>query len=414
MMTMNRNTFIKNLLHVGAGAAASKLLGLDFAVANENPAHHLVVVFLRGGCDALNFLAPLDGDDRKIYEDERPNIKMPTSGPGALIKIADHVGLHPSAEKLHELFRGSHLAFYQATGLTSNTRSHFDAQAYMELGTPDKKGTPTGWLTRHLLSPGQPKSISPFTALNIGPLAPSSLLGFEHSLSLLNPQRVSVFNGDKNLQKDFLSSLRIAYTGETNLGSSNWLTEVGQQTLNAIDTLSGLNTKDYQPPKGVEYPKCEIGNRLKTLAQIIRMDLGTQVATVDMGGWDTHKNQGQGTDGVFAKNVEQLSESLHAFYIDLAAGQMTKKLTIVVMTEFGRRLRENANRGTDHGHGGLMMVIGEDLKGSLEGGKIHGQWPGIKTENLFERADLAVTTDFRVVLGDILKNRLHNPHPVFT
>ena len=180
--------------------------------------------------------------------------------------------------------------------------------------------------------------------------------------------------------------------------------ERGRAALGAIETLSHEGNSEYVPNKNVEYPKGEMGNRMKSVAQLLKMGLHIDVATIDMGGWDTHKNQGQEAEGFFAKQVEQLSESLQALYQDLyvdGANSPLARTTIVVMTEFGRRLRENINRGTDHGHGGMMLVLGE----SVRGGQVYGSWPGLKTEQLYERADLAVTTDFRAILSEVLHHR---------
>lgn len=361
----------------------------------------LVVVFLRGGCDAINMLSPLDGDDRKVYEEERPNLKIAASGPAASLKISDHLGLHPSAKPLLELFEGGHLAVVQAVGMPSNNRSHFDSQAYMELGTPDKKGTASGWIARHLLSTLTDKNPSPFTAINIGPLAPTSFLSFDHNISIVQPNRFNFINGDKNVQQDALSAMHAMYNTD---GVAPWLDEVGQETLRAVEVISSQKNGEYVASGGADYPKGEVGNRLRTAAQLIKMDLGLRVATVDMGGWDTHKFQGQGVEGTFAKNVEQLSQALHAFYSDMTASGRSKNLTAVVMTEFGRRLRENANRGTDHGHGGFMFVLGDKVNGK----KVYGKWPGLKTEQLYERADLFATTDYRSVLAEVLQKRLGN------
>jgi uncharacterized protein (DUF1501 family) len=209
---------------------------------------------------------------------------------------------------------------------------------------------------------------------------------------MLQPKRFGSLGGDKSIQSDMTRTLKQMYQG------SSVLCERGRSALDVVDTFGGGIFKEES---GKEYPRHELGNRLKTLAQLLKMNLGIQVATVDMGGWDTHKYQGQGKDGTFAKQVEQLSGAVHAFYEDVDSVAGAPPVTVVVMSEFGRRLRENANRGTDHGHGGMMMVIGRNVKG----GRVYGHWPGLKTEDLYEGADLAVTTDFRQVLGEVLRRR---------
>jgi uncharacterized protein (DUF1501 family) len=195
--------------------------------------------------------------------------------------------------------------------------------------------------------------------------------------------------GKADVQLEQRSALRSMYEG------SGWLSHYGMETLEAIDSLEGIRPDGYVPAHDANYPKNELGNRLRSLAQMIKLGLGIRAATVDMGGWDTHKDQ----NGVFANNVGQLSDALLAFYADMR----DRRATIVVMSEFGRRLKENASRGTDHGHGNVMMVLGERIRG----GKIYGNWPGLKTEQLYDRADLAVTTDYRQVLSEVLARGAH-------
>lgn len=198
----------------------------------------------------------------------------------------------------------------------------------------------------------------------------------------------------QNAQRE---TLRKLYEG------NGWLQRYGTETLDAIDVFESATPAAYKPA-GRDYPKADIGNRFKMLAQIIKMNLGLTVSTIDMGGWDTHKNQGENGTGYFANLVGQLSQALAAFHEDMTASSQ-RKVTVVVMSEFGRRLKENASRGTDHGHGNIMMVLGE----KVAGGKVYGRWPGLDNEHLYQRADLAVTTDFRQILGEILVKRLSNP-----
>lgn len=378
-------------------AAGLTLLGPGLArmafAESASDADIFVCVFLRGACDALNFLPPVDGEDRAIYEAERPSLKIEAQGESAALKLDGRLGLHPSAKALHALYAEKKLAFVQAAGLTANTRSHFDAQAYMEHGTPDRKDTTSGWLARHLelMREGQNRTF--LTAVSVSNLMPLSLESFPSAAVI---QTLNGFNigGRKELMSAQRKALRRMYGGQ------GWLARYGSETLDAIDAIEANNVTDYHPASGAEYPKGEIGARLATLAQLIKMKLGLRIATVDMGGWDTHKNQGTGIDGHFANQVEQLSEALHAFYRDVAG----LRVSIVVLTEFGRRIKENASHGTDHGHGGVMMALGDHV----EGGKIHGTWPGLKSEHLYERADLAVTTDYRQVLSELLRKRLKN------
>jgi len=354
----------------------------------------LIYVFLRGGCDALNFLPPISGADRKIYEDERPNLNISNSGPKGLLNLDGHFGIHPSAPELHKLFQDKKLAIVHAAGLPCNSRSHFDAQNIVELGIGEKRILQNGWLTRHLECIGS-FDRDTLPAISCGGLPPTSLLGNGQAIVMNDPAKLNL-GGQKPMIEGIESALRSMYKAV----ESSWVGVGGTKALSSLELIETKNPVDYKSAKGIEYPKNEVGNRLKILAQLLSMNLGLKVATVDMGGWDTHKNQGTGTEGTFSKQVEQLSQGLDAFFKD-TSGQ---KITIVVMSEFGRRLRENASRGTDHGHGGFMMILGDHVNG----GKVYGRWPGLRTDQLYERADLAVTTDYRTVIAEVLTKRTGN------
>ena len=179
----------------------------------------------------------------------------------------------------------------------------------------------------------------------------------------------------------------------------NWLGQAGVRTIESMELLQNKAPQEYSPKQGVTYGR-DLGGRLKNLAELIKMDLGIRVATVDMGNWDTHRGQGDGGKGPFANHVQELSQGLGAFFKDLTG----RKVTVISMSEFGRRLRENANRGTDHGHGGFLMALGDHVNG----GRVFGRWPGFKSDELFERADLAVTTDYRTIVSEALTKRAGN------
>jgi uncharacterized protein (DUF1501 family) len=387
-------------LLTAGGARLLRPRALDLAFAAEAWAGEiLVVLFLRGGCDGLSMVPPVGGRDRALYEESRPSLRIPEAGDKAALQLDDRFGLHPAARPLVDLYRDRKLAIIHATGLTSDSRSHFDAQAYMELGTPDRKSTSSGWITRHLQSlPDTSSAASEFLAVSVTPLVPTSLLALPQA-AVINGLGGFNLAGNKSVQSEQMRAMREMYSRE------GWLQGVGREALNAVAVLQNVRPNDYVPANGAQYPKADIGNRLKILAQLIKMDLGVHVATVDMGGWDTHKFQGTGSDGYFANLVGQLSQSLVAFYQDLSgAGGCSNRLTIVVMSEFGRRVKENANHGTDHGHGNIMMVLGDHVNG----GRVYGEWPGLATDRLYDRADLAVTTDYRRVLAEIATRRLRN------
>jgi uncharacterized protein (DUF1501 family) len=389
-----------------AAMAGARLTSLAFADPRAPGAYNeeiLVVVFLRGGWDSLNVVPPIAGPDRGYYETARPDLKVPASGPGAALPLNGLLGLHPSMAPLYSLYQAQKLAVVHAAGLTSDTRSHFDAMQYMELGTPGVKTTGSGWITRHLQSaPDLPPTIL-LPALSAGSSQAMSLLGYTDSVSMSSP---SGFRLQGNWQYEDLqrAALRDLYSGDS------WLDRAGAETLDTVDLIESANPGTYQPANGAVYPNHSFGSNLQAVAQLIKMNVGLRVATIDLGGWDTHEYQGDGSAGYLSTNLlTPLAQGLAAFYTDLdgcGASNYNKRTTIVVMSEFGRRLRENANHGTDHGHGNVMLVLG----GNVNGGQVYGQWPGLRNDQLYDGADLAITTDYRRVLSEIVTRRLGNPN----
>lgn len=382
-----------------AGGLSYTAFGSTAAEPNQEIA---LVVFLRGGMDGLNFAPPIAGPDRGHYEAKRKEIAVPVTGANAALPLNDLIGLHPAAAPLFDLYQAKHLAVVHAAGLTSDTRSHFDAMQYMELGTPGNKSSTTGWLTRHLLTAGNlpPEIIMP--AMATGSLQPTSLLGSRESIGMNSPDDFN-FNGNWRYGDWQRASLRTMYAG------ASWLHQAGLQTLNAIDVVEQAAPDSYTPGNGAVYPGGSFGDSLQTVAQIIKMQLGLRVATVDLGGWDTHEYQGEDGGGYFASRIAELAKGLAAFYTDMSNDggvDHTKRITMVVMSEFGRSFLENASRGTDHGHGNVMLVLG----GSVNGGTVYGDWPGLAPEQLYDRRDLAITTDYRRVLSELLIRRLGNPN----
>ena len=344
---------------------------------------------------------PIAGADRGHYLEQRPDIQIPVSGEGAAIKLDDRFGLHPGAAALHELFQDKRLAIVHAAGLTSDTRSHFDAMQYIELGTPGSKSSTTGWLTRHLQTAGNLPGEIIMPAMAVGSLQPTSLAGSRESIGLSSPGDFSL-NGHWYYEDWQRLALRQMYTG------TSWLHEAGAQTLNAVDVIEWSNPGNYTPGNGAVYPNSSFGRDLQAVAQMVKLQLGLRVATVDLGGWDTHEYQGDNAGGYFAGKMSELGGGLHALYNDLSSFNgvdHTKRLTVVVMSEFGRSFGQNASRGTDHGHGNIMFVMG----GQVNGGKVYGQWPGLGPDALYDRRDLDITTDYRRVLSEILIRRLGNP-----
>jgi uncharacterized protein (DUF1501 family) len=363
----------------------------------------LVVVFLRGGMDGLNLVVPISGADRGYYESARPNIAVPLSGGSSALSLDGQFGFHRSADGLYQLYQSGKVAVVNATGLSEASRSHFDSMEFIERGTPGVTTTASGWLARHFSSAHNlpPEIVMP--SISVGNLQATSLLGDRDTINLADPDSFNLNIGPWEWRNAQRSALRHMYSGDT-----TWLHASGLQALDAMDIIELNTSGNYVPSNGAVYPSGSFGDGLQVIAQMAKIDLGLRVATIDLGGWDTHVNQGDDGGGYFANLIEDLSEGLAALYTDLdgpGAANYTQRLTIVVQSEFGRRLFENADEGTDHGHGNPMIVV----SGNAVAG-VHGAWPGIGPGQLFDDADLAVTTDFRRVLSEILIRRMGNNH----
>lgn len=356
----------------------------------------LVTVFLRGGCDGLNLVAP--ASDQFYITERKPESRVERDGDNKGLPLGNTFAdadfrFHFKAQKLKELYDRKNLAIVHACGLTNGTRSHFEAIDYMERGTPDNKNTPTGWLTRMAANSDLSGALP---VVSCSGTLPASLLACSKAIAIPNVRKVQL-RSDNRYKAIQETLLKKNYQGNSQIGIN------GIHTIGLIDTIASRiphdasgKVTDYTPSAGVNYPNeyysNELSNSLKTLAQLIKMDIGVQFATADYGGWDTHIGQG----GRFPNLVDGLSRSLGAFWDDMSAYH--DRLTIVVMSEFGRRLKSNDSGGTDHGHGNAMMVLG----GQVNGGNIYGHWPGLANENLDNQVDLAVTTDYRAVLGEII------------
>lgn len=381
----SRRNFLQGCSSAIAELAGARLSNLAFSL-QDNPTDTLVVVFLRGGWDALNVVPPMDGDDRGYYEKARPDIKITD-----LLPLNDQFGLHPALAPLHGLYQQGRMAVVHAVGLNYDTRSHFDAMEYIELGTPGSKSTTSGWITRHLQTTGV-SSILP--ALSTSG-APSSLLNFVPTVNLNDPSDFSQW--DNGLAASQQIALRQMYNGET------LLHRAGLRTLESLSIVSPLVEQEYQPSNGAHYNDDELSRQLKTVARMIKLDTGLRVATVDYGGWDTHEYENEGNGGYIADLLGNLASGLANFYLDLDSGY-TDRLSVVVISEFGRRLVQNEDYGTDHGHGNVMFALG----GGVNGGQVYGRWPGLHNDQLYDHADLAITTDYRQVLSEMLARRLGN------
>lgn len=370
---------------------------LAFAPQNNSPRGDvLVCVFLRGAADALNIVAPYAEDE---YYRQRPTIALARPDDGRqepslrVIDLDGFFGLHPALAPLLPAWQANELAFVHACGAPDESRSHFQAIELMERGVATTGGPASGWLGRHLAS-FDTDNASPLRAVGIGERVPRMLQGAVPATAL---RSIADFHlqGDGATVQQMQRALATLYADDAALG------EAGRETLNTLALIEKLNATEYTPRGGVHYPASELGMGLKQIAALLKAQVGLEVACVDAGGWDTHVAQGGG-EGAMAELLRDVGASLAAFYDDLR--DFSNQLSIVVMSEFGRRVQENGGLGTDHGHGSLMWLLG----GGMNGGRVHGDWKGLHANVLFQNMDLAVTTDYRDVLGEVLVKRLRN------
>jgi uncharacterized protein (DUF1501 family) len=357
----------------------------------------LLVVFLRGAADVLNMLVP---HGESAYYRLRPSLSIPrpddkrAAPDQRVLDLDGFFGLHPSLAWLLPAWQAGHLAAVHACGAPDESRSHFKAMELMERGAQDERGPASGWIGRHLASL-ETGNHSPLRAVSLGELPQRSLYG-PVAVAILRSISDFHLQGDEGQARRFQAALQALYSGESAQA------QIGQETLVLLDTLQKISPNGYRAQADAQYPASDFGTGLQQVAALVKAEVGLEVAAIDLGGWDTHFAQGA-LEGLMPNLLSDLAQGLAAFHADLI--RQMDKLSVVVMTEFGRRAYENASLGTDHGHGGLMLLLG----GGVNGGKVHGAWPGLEREQLFGPGDLAVTTDYRDVLGELLSKRLHNP-----
>jgi uncharacterized protein (DUF1501 family) len=380
-----------------AGVGAAPLWLQRAALAQTPPTGRkkiLVAIFQRGAADGLNIVVP-HGEPR--YYGLRPTIGIPRPASNipaedAAIDLDGFFGLNPALAPLKPLWDRKEIAIVHAAGSPDPSRSHFDAQDYMEAGTPGLKSTNDGWLNRALLP--ETGHISPVRAVSLGPTLPSTLRGPQAAIAVENLNNFTV-------RDDAASKvLESMYKGT----SDQILGGTGKETFEAVSILDSIRKTPYQPSAGANYSKGRFGDSLRQIAQLIKADVGVEVAFADIGSWDHHVNEigPKASVGQLANILGEFGGSLAAFYQDL--GDRMEDVVVVTMSEFGRTAKENGNRGTDHGHANVMFVMG----GPVKGGKVYGQWPGLAQEQLYEERDLALTTDFRDVLGEAVYSHLGN------
>jgi uncharacterized protein (DUF1501 family) len=312
-----------------------------------------------------------------------------------VIDLDGFFGLHPAMASFKPLWDQGHLAIVHAAGSPDPTRSHFDAQDYMESGTPGLKATEDGWLNRALHNPAD-KDTSPFRAVALGSALPRMLAGSAPAVAVSNVNSFGVGGGNPKAQP-----LSNTFEAMYDQSVDAVLHGTGQETFDAVKMLKSADPQKYTPAPGANYPRGPLGNALRQVAQLMKADLGVEVAFSDVGGWDHHVNEGS-VQGQIAQRVGELSQAMSAFWIDM--GNLAEDTVVVTMSEFGRTARENGNRGTDHGHANVMFVMG----GPVKGRRVYGRWPGLSPEHLYEGRDLALTTDFRTVLSEVVYRHLGN------
>jgi uncharacterized protein (DUF1501 family) len=375
-----------------ATAAAPRFL-VRAAQAAEGRRRVLVAVFQRGAVDGLAMVPPY-GD--AAYASTRPGIAIqpPRRGESnSAIDLDGFFSFHPGLAPLLPLWENRSLAVVHACGSPDTTRSHFDAQDYMETGTPGVKSTPDGWLARAVRA--LPERPSPVRAVAMGASLPRSLRGEAGAIAL---QRIADF--DVRGAGAPQAATRRGFESLYEQGVRDLLHGAGRETFEAVRVLKSIRSGG--PANGARYPRGRFGESLRQIAQLIRADVGLEVAFADMGGWDTHVGQGN-ERGQLALRLTELASALASFALDL--GQRMADVAVLTMSEFGRTVAENGNRGTDHGHATAMLVMG----GGVRGGRVYGRWPGLRSDQLFEGRDLAVTTDFRALFAEVATRHLRVP-----
>lgn len=372
----------------GFGIAPGWLLRASTTAVQGSARRKIVVaIFQRGAADGLNIVVPYFEAE---YYDMRPTLAVPAPGKeNGGIDLDGRFALHPSLQPLKALWDSRQLAIIHAAGSPDPTRSHFDAQDFMESGAPGK-ATEDGWLNRAMVPE---RSVSPLRAIAIGAQLPRTLRGSRQAVAVNNLQQFEARN------KEVANVLESMYatTSDPRLMAS------GKETFEAVKMIEMINRNPYSPANSAQYQGA-FGNALQQIAHLIKADAGVEAAFADVGGWDHHVNEAP----QLANLLREFGGSLAAFARDM--GDRMADIVLVTMSEFGRTAREDGNAGTDHGHGNVMMVLG----GPVKGGRVYGRWPGLSPEQLYEERDLAVTTDFRDVLGEVVSRHLgRGLHDVF-
>ncbi|MBZ5557340.1 MAG: DUF1501 domain-containing protein [Acidobacteriia bacterium] len=403
---VSRRVFLKNgaFACVSLGFAPSFLQRTALA-AGSGRSKQLIAIFQRGAVDGLSVVVPFGEAD---YYRARPSIAIPVPTSSdrehAAIDLDGFFGFNPRLQALEPLWDARHLAIVHACGSPDSTRSHFDAQDYMETATPGMKNTPDGWLNRYLQTrrPDDNAGATPFRAVALTSQMPRMLEGPAPALAVSQLGQFGIRAGQAS------DALGAAFEAQYAAAADSRLNATSRDAFNAMRMLKTADPSKYEAEHGADYPRSPFGQALRQIAQLTKANLGLEVAFADIGGWDTHVNQGA-AQGQLANRLDDFSRSIAALVTDL--GDRMADTVILTMSEFGRAVSENGNRGTDHGHGNAMMVIG----GGVRGGRVYGRWPGLAIEQRYERRDLAVTTDFRDVFAEVVVRHLgvQDARPIF-
>jgi len=389
----SRRIFLKNgaFALVSLGFAPSFLTRTAFAAGATTRSKRLIAIFQRGAVDGLSVVVPF-GDNE--YYRSRPSIAIPrpNSGDMSAVDLNGFFGFNPRLQPLKSLWDARQLAIVHACGSPDNTRSHFDAQDYMETATPGVKSTSDGWLNRYLQA-RHVEAATPFRAVALTQQLPRMLQGIAPALAVNQIGQFGIRAGQAS------DAIGASFEAEFAAAADQVLNNTGREAFDAIKMLKIADPSKYRPENGAAYPRTPFGQALQQIAQLSKADVGLEVAFADLGGWDTHVNQGSG-QGQLATRLDDFGRGLAALVTDL--GDRMEDTVVLTMSEFGRAVNENGNRGTDHGHGNAMIAIG----GGIRGGHVYGKWPGLAVGQRYEGRDLAVTTDFRDVFGEIVVRHL--------
>ena len=393
-MNPTRRIFLRNgaLALAGTTALPAFLTRAVMAATTSATAQgkRLVVIFQRGAADGLNIVVPFREPN---YYAMRPTIAIPQN---QVLDLDGFFGLHPAMASLQPLYSQGHLAIVHAAGSPDGTRSHFDAQDFMESGTPGIKSTRDGWLNRALQAEDlrRHQEYTAFRAVALGSDVPRTLEGKIPALAISNVQDFAV--GGRGPKP---APAATAFQAMYDQSSDSLLHNAGDSSFEAIKMLRATDPAHYAPSPEANYPDGPFAKNMKQIAQLLKANLGLEAAFTDIGGWDTHQNQGS-TEGQLANRLRDFSDSIAAFWRDM--GPDAESITLVTMSEFGRTAAQNGTGGTDHGHANAMFVLG----GNVRGGKVYGKWPGLADHQLNEGRDLAITTDYRQVLGEVVSRTI--------